>query len=111
MTNNRFLTALIFLLSFYFIFSLSKSTYNLWQKAELVKEAQEKRTKEEKKNTELKKKLQFTQSQEFVEKEAREKLGWTKPGEMIVVIPPFEATQSAIEAALPNWKRWLKLFF
>lgn len=111
MTNNRFLTALVFLLSFYFIFSLSKSTYSLWQKAELVKEAQRDRVREEKKNMELKKKLQFTQSQEFIEKEAREKLGWTKPGETIVIIPPFEATQSATVKVLPNWKKWLKLFF
>lgn len=111
MLKSRLITTVILILGFYLIFSLSKSTYDLWRKAETVKEAQEKRLEEERRNKELRKELEFTQSKEFIEEKAREKLGLVKPGETVVIIPPLEATQSAILEALPNWKKWWRLFF
>ena len=111
MLKSRLITTVILALGLYLIFNLSKSTYDLWQRKALVKEAQEEKKEEEKKNRELKGKLEFVQSPEFIEKEAREKLGLAKPGETIVIIPPQEATQSDVAEVLPNWKRWWKLFF
>lgn len=70
----------------------------------------------EAKNRELKKKLSEVQSREFIEKEARNKLGLGKVGETIVIIPEEKlkmilgASQSA-EIKLPNWLGWLKVFF
>lgn len=111
MFKNRLISGIILITGFYLIFSISKSTFNLWQKAEAVKEVQKERVEAEKKQKKLKDKLEFTQSQEFIEKQAREKLGLVKPGETVVIVTPLEATQSAIAENLPNWKRWLKLFF
>lgn len=109
--KSRLITAVILILGFYLTFSLAKGTYNLWQRAERVKEAQEERMEAEKKNRELKEKLEFVQSPKFVEKEAREKLGLAKPGETVVIMTPQEATSSAVEKNLPNWKKWWELFF
>ncbi|OGE32679.1 hypothetical protein A3C59_03765 [Candidatus Daviesbacteria bacterium RIFCSPHIGHO2_02_FULL_36_13] len=68
-------------------------------------------------NRELKKKLIDIQSPEFIEEQARNKLGLSKGGETIVIIPDSKlksilyASESAKEVRLPNWQGWFKLFF
>ncbi|MBI2330018.1 septum formation initiator family protein [Candidatus Daviesbacteria bacterium] len=67
-------------------------------------------------NKALKKKLAEAQSPEFIEGEIRNKLGFAKKGETVVVIPEDKlklvlgATQSA-QIRLPNWLGWVKVFF
>lgn len=69
------------------------------------------------KNKELKKKLSDIQSPEFIEKEARNKLGLSKKGETVVVITEEKIKQilgasgSAQEVRLPNWLGWFRVFF
>jgi len=52
-------------------------------------------------------------SPDFVEEEARNRLGMSRPGETIVVLP--EELQQPLPGVYredkPNWKRWLELFF
>ncbi len=68
-------------------------------------------------NRELKKKLTQTESQEFIEQQARNKLGLGKSGETLVIIPEDKlksvlgASQAAQIARLPNWLGWWKVFF
>ena len=68
------------------------------------------------KNKELKKKLEDIQSPQFMEQEARNKLGLGKSGETVVIIPDEKikqvlgATESA-QIRLPNWLGWWRLFF
>ena len=72
----------------------------------------------EKENERLQKKITETQSDEFIEKQIRDKLGLVKEGEIVVVLPDEETLRSLapkIEVEQdslpdPNWKRWLKLF-
>lgn len=69
--------------------------------------------------------LEYRSSSEFVYKEALEQLGYTRPGEVIVVLPDFEkekekafdetgqdeqSSTNAVEP-IPNWKKWRILFF
>lgn len=71
----------------------------------------------EAKNKELKKNLSRIKLPEFIEKEARNKLGLSKPGETIIVIPDdkikeiLQGSASAQETRLPNPLGWWKLFF
>lgn len=71
----------------------------------------------EAKNKELKKKLARIKSLEFIEKEARNKLGLGKQGETVIIIPDekikeiLQASNSAKEARLPNWLGWWRVFF
>lgn len=71
----------------------------------------------EAKNKELKKRLEEVKSTQFIEKEARNKLGLSKPGETIIVIPDekikeiLQGSASAQETRLPNPLGWWKLFF
>lgn len=68
------------------------------------------------KNRQLKKKFSQIQSAEFIEEQARNKLGLGKAGETIVIIPEDKlksvlgASQSA-EIRLPNWLGWWRVFF
>lgn len=71
----------------------------------------------EAKNKQLKVKLSQISSPEFIEKEARNKLGLAKPGETVIIIPDQKikevlASGSATEVKrLPNPLGWLKVFF
>lgn len=65
----------------------------------------------------LKKQAADVKTPEFVEHEAREKLGMGKEGETIVLLPVGEtaAKQTDVEALpedrYPTWQRWIRLFF
>ncbi len=70
----------------------------------------------EAKNRDLKKKLSQIKSPEFIEQQARDKLGLSKGGETVVIIPEEKlkmvlgASNSAQEVRLPNWMGWFKVF-
>jgi cell division protein FtsB len=69
-------------------------------------------------NEELQKRIAQTQSDEFVERQIRDKLGLIREGEIVVVLPDegllrsFSPKINIDEDSLPdpNWKKWLKLF-
>lgn len=68
-------------------------------------------------NRQLKKRLSEIQSLDFLEEVARNKLGFGKKGEIVIIIPEEKirqilgATASAQEARLSNWLGWWKVFF
>ena len=60
----------------------------------------------------LQQKLLYVKSDDFIEKQAREKLNLVKNGEYVVLAPkPDEKAQEKPVDEIPNWKKWLKLFF
>jgi cell division protein FtsB len=67
------------------------------------------------KNAELKQKLGDAQTPEFLEKEVRERLGYAREGETVVIISPdlasYRPTATDSGAVEPNWKQWWKLYF
>ena len=86
-----------------------KSGERLSQSAEAV-------YKLEAKNKELRKKLSQIQSFQFLEEQARNKLGLSKAGETVVVIPEEKlktvlGTSASAQIRLPNWLGWWKVFF
>ncbi len=69
-------------------------------------------------NFKLKKQLAEVQTYGFWEKQARDKLNLTKPGETVVIIPHDSVEKvlgvynTQIERIeIPNWEKWIKLFF
>lgn len=97
--------------------------YNLWaqimtalKSGERLSQAAETVFKLEAKNKELKEKLAQIKSPQYIEEQARNKLGLSKGGETIVIIPEDKlrqilgASQSA-QIRLPNWLGWWKMFF
>lgn len=91
------------------IIEATKSGERLSQSADVV-------YKLEIKNQALKKKLTEIQSPQYIEAEIRNKLGFAKGGETIVVIPEDKlklvlGTSSSARIRLPNWLGWIKVFF
>jgi len=108
-----FLTVLI--TSILIINSLVRSIYDLWRKQDLVTQAKIELEKQKQENQKLKSRLSAVEKEEFIEKEARNKLFLLKPGEQEVIIPKelLGASKSA-EAKIentPNWRKWWDLFF
>lgn len=63
-------------------------------------------------NQRLKSALSYSQTPEFIEKTARDKLFMVKKGEQRVLMS--KDSKGRVEEkkeSLPNWKQWLELFF
>ncbi len=67
----------------------------------------------EQKNAFLTQQFYYVQQDAFIEKEAREKLGWVKEGEYIVIAPPphTDSAQTEQQVKIANWKKWWELLF
>lgn len=70
------------------------------------------------KNKELKAQLEEVSTPDYIEKQARDKLGLAKEGETLVVIPEGKIKQvlglqkeTIRDERLPNWLGWMRLFF
>ncbi len=92
---------------------LVRSTYDIWQKKDFITQAQKELSFQQQENQKLKSALSYSQTPEFIEKEARNKLFMVKNGEQKVLIPQeSEGSQDALkENNDPNWKKWWNLFF
>lgn len=72
----------------------------------------------EQKREELEATAEYYKTDDFIEKEARDKLNMVKPGEKIVIITDDKSQggevatdQETIEEQIPNWEKWRRLFF
>ena len=92
---------------------LIHSVIELWNKQNVVKEAQIKLDLEKKENEKLKDQLAYVQTNAFIENEARDKLFLVKPGESEVLISkdllPSNRPKT-ISTPKPVWQQWAGLF-
>lgn len=104
------------IISIFVINNLVHSIYNLWTKQDLLVKTQKDLEGRKKENKELKDQLSVAQSEQFVEKEARNKLFLVKEGESRVILDKnalkaSESAKSQEKDQLPNWQKWWELFF
>ena len=108
---------LILIVGLVVIVSLSRRVYSLWRRTDVVRERRDELRKVQEENVRLKEKLLEVRSPQYVEEQARNKLGLIREGETVVLI---EAPQPSSPAAtsLPDesnrelkWRVWWKLFF
>ena len=99
----------------YLIISFSRSVLDLWQKQDQMEKARNRVKDLAAENNRLKSQLEYVQTEDFVEKMAREKLNLVKSGETIVLIPQSVLKLATASAAPtpppPNWQQWIRLFF
>lgn len=126
MHNDNTLSAIVNKISHYALlivvlllgFTLVK---NILKNVEIKKRIATERARVEKlkqDNADLTQKLTEIQSQEYIEKQLRDKLGLAKEGEIVVVLPDTTtleklAPEVPIEQETlpdPNWKKWIHLF-
>lgn len=113
---KKIIQGVIILLILMIVYNLSSQIMDALKSSERLSKAADAVYQLEAKNRELKKKLAQVSSYEFIETEARNKLGFSKPGETVVIIPDDKlklimgTTQSA-QIRLPNFLGWFKVFF
>jgi len=96
--------------------NLAHSLYAIWQKKDLIVQAQQNLEVEKEENQKLKKDIAQVNKPQLIESEARDKLLLAKPGEGIVILPKNQLTVSPspvphAEDKRPNWQKWWNLFF
>lgn len=111
MKKTLFIVAVIVFLII--INNLVRSIYSIWQKDKLALDAEKQLSYQKEENERLKSALSYVQTQEFIEKEARDKLFMTKPNESIVLgSQEIQNDKSpTTKQNKPNWKKWVELFF
>lgn len=108
---------LIMLIALLLAYNLVNQIYDAVKSGERLSQQLEEVYQLEAQNRQLKKRLSEIQSDDFLEEQARNKLGFGKTGETVIIIPEEKirqilgATASAQEARLPNWLGWLKVFW
>lgn len=110
---KRAIFVIVFVVSVFTIKNLVQSIYDLWQKQDLLVQANLRLEKEKKRHEELRRKLAVVESEHFIEEQARNKLFLGREGESEVILPPPAETSVASAAAekKPNYQQWLDLFF
>lgn len=117
MGRRRIVGSIITLGSLVLIVALSGSLFDLWHRRDVVQERKDALQKVEEEHARLLKDLAEATSSAFIEKQAREKLGLVKEGETVVLMDDSEKFKvQSVKSEdgstnLPNWKRWMRLFF
>lgn len=105
---------LIVIILLLIINSLMHSIYELWGKQDLLINAQRELDLEKLKNQKLKAEFSYVKTDQFVDETAHNKLFLVKPGEQQVLISKDLMLKSKAQKQkenLPNWQKWLNLFF
>ncbi|OGE06386.1 hypothetical protein A2W70_01760 [Candidatus Curtissbacteria bacterium RIFCSPLOWO2_02_41_11] len=101
------------LVSIVLVVNSSKRILNLRTTSQQVKESEAQLENLRKDNEKLKEELKYKKSNEFAEKEIRDKLGLAREGEAVVILPKEEDQQVTIDRqqlTKPNWRKWRDLF-
>ena len=110
--RRRWLKWLILGVSLIFTFRLATNVYRLVKSGGRVGRVSRELAEAEAENKRLKERLEYVKSEEFVEREARERLGLGKPGEVVVILPTpskIQDSKSGIQDK-PNWEKWWELY-
>jgi len=96
-------------------FGLLRSLLDNWQRGDVVREQRAKLEQVKQEHTKLEERLEEATSASFVEREARNRLGFVKQGETIMLMgtpTPDESTPQTSEGeSMSRWQRWWNLFF
>lgn len=89
------------------------SIFELQNNSQIVVKLKTQEERERQQEQFLKERLYYAKTPEFIERQAREKLGMVKEGEYIVLAPPTNLNEKSVktESNTPNWEKWWKLFF
>lgn len=115
--KGRPLYLVIILIGLVVSFGLVRNLYSIYQNSKFQDQAVRKLEKLRTENTKLKEEVTTSQEQSFIEREARERLGLVKPGEVVVILPSEKeaspSAQSLTEVKTPRsiWQQWVSLFF
>lgn len=115
--KSRPLYLIIIIIGLAISLGLVRNLYSIYQNSKFQDLAVKKLEKLRAENTRLKEEVAVAGEQSFIEREARERLGLVKPGEVVVILPSEKEATGSGEAvseekpARPIWQQWISLFF
>lgn len=121
--NLKIVRITLLVLGIYICIQMGRNLVFLWGAGGRVTEAEQKLKELELRNKMLEDQAKGIGTPEFAERQAREKLGLVKEGEVIYVLPPEEIQrlanslreeyfpQSQGREELATWQKWWKYFF
>lgn len=112
--RRNLLLVLGILVGILLVVSSTKRLFTFRTTTQKVEEAQARLEALREENKKLKEQKEYTKSDEFREREIRDKLGLAKEGEAVVVIPNNERDQQQEKSnkqETPNYIKWWSLFF
>lgn len=113
---KKIVVAIILIISLVIINNLVRSIFNLWQKQELVGKTEQELRREQVLNDNLKQQFSQVIKQDYIEKEARNKLFMVQPGEEVVFLPQDnkeqkkDTTQPRRKNKKSPMEEWLDIF-
>jgi len=108
---RKIIPFLIILFLLFTIKNIVNSVQNLHKNTRIVSDLNKELENKKRESEFLKQKLAYVKTDEFVEKQAREKLNLVKKGEYVVIAPETEKSKGEIKEGIPNWEKWWKMFF
>lgn len=111
---KRIIPFILILILLLIIKNIVESIANLQQNSRIVQQLKNREEDEKKRQKFLTEELYYVKTDEFVEGQAREKLGMVKPGEHIILAPQTSsnsANDNKNDENIPNWEKWKRLFF
>ena len=93
--------------------NLVKSWINLSDRLNFIKDTKIKLAEEKNEQENLKRELARTESRDFIEKQARDKLNLGKEGEFVILFPSpvlIASPTPVPEETNTNWEKWAQLF-
>ena len=97
--------------------NLTRTTLNVVQSSKRLEELRGEVSDLEKQKSDFQAEIEYRQTDEFVEREAREKLGLVKPGEELFVVKnvlgelTHRSEAAADDSNVSNARAWINLFF
>lgn len=114
MSRIRIFQTIIRVGSVLVVITLVGSLLDLWRRHDFVEDRRRALAREEEENKRLKDAYAEAQTPQFVEKQARDKLGLVREGETVVIVDNSEKvkvnSEKSEEKNEPNWKQWIALF-
>lgn len=108
--NNWFWLILVFLTLFFLGNNLTQLK-RWWQINKLLDQEDDKVAKLEQEYQHQQEEKEYVLTDDYVLKEAREKLGLAKPGQARVIVPDLEITPTPVPIFIQSpWQKWWRLF-
>ena len=81
------------------------------QAGKIIEQKEEKIVDLESKYQYQQERKEYVQTPDFIEKEAREKLGLAQPNQVKIIVPDWEVVPTPVPAIyLSSWRQWGRLF-
>lgn len=117
--GKNYIKYALLIVSLVLILAIGRSTLRLLGRGDAIKEAEKRVEELREEQAKLLQMKERVETKEFIEEQAREKLGLAKEGEVVVVLPSEEVLrkfapeieEEEFAEKLPIWRRWKRMFF